>query len=157
MPFRVRQWPVSPDPRSSIFTFVGWNWGQVVSWRWVMSSTEATGIYSFLNDGIVLDQNGFDDTNALWQRQGDLVDPSVYTLAKGGFDPPIGGTPHTIELRVNIAPELPVNPSIGGLDFLYPNAIRVFGPFDMTILGVPNADIPNGVTLTPVIWDFELT
>lgn len=155
MPFRVRQWPVSPDPRGSLFTFVGWNWGQVVSWRWVMSSTEATGIYSPLNDGIILDQNGHNDEQALWQRFGDLDDPLIYTFTKEGFEPPIGGGPHSIQLRVNITPPVPVEPSIGGVDLLYPDAIQVFGPFDMEILGVPNEDIPNGVTLTPAIWNIE--
>lgn len=54
MPFAVRQWPAPPDPRSSLYSFTGWNWGQVVSFQWVVSTFGATGAWSFLNDGFII-------------------------------------------------------------------------------------------------------
>lgn len=120
-----------------------------------MSAVGATGIYSFLNDGVILDQNGFTDSLALWQGENDDTEPTLCTFAKEGFELPVAPTGHTIILSANIAPPPPIIPSVGQVFIVYPGAIQVFFVLDMRQDGVPNEDLPTGILLTPAIWNLE--
>lgn len=155
MPFAVRQWPVAPDPRGALFSFVGWNWGQVVSHRWVLSSTDATGQYEFLNVGAIVPFFSDDGTTTIWDGDSGGVAPVAMELKKVGVVPAAGSPLRTIELFLRLKPPSPTPQTTGALTFLRPDAIRQFGPFVMDIFGVPNADIPNGITITPAIWNLE--
>ena len=156
MPFAVRQWPVAPDPRSPLFSFAGWDWGQVVSWQWKISTTNATGDYAFLNDGLVLEKS-FDDTSFTRWKSTDVPLPvTEVRLQKEAFIPPVGMPLVSISLTIDIlSPSIPrvIN---GDQQFLFPKAIRVFGPFAMTDVMGPVTEIPDGLTITPAKWDFEL-
>lgn len=156
MPFAVRQWPVQPDPRGSLYSFVGWDWGQVVSFRWIMSSTNATGDYSFLNDGIVLSSFSDDGSLTSWRSTDTPFPVTEVRVGKIGLDPPAGVPPVSIAWSFDIlSPSIPrfVN---GEQQYLFPKAIRTFGPWAAIDTSGPVLEIPDGVTITPARWDFEL-
>lgn len=120
-----------------------------------MSAVGATGIYSFLNDGIILDQNGFTDGLALWQGETVQTVPTLCTFAKEGFETAIGDPLHSLILSVNIAPPPPITPTIGKIFVFFPPAVQRFNFIDVTIGGVPNEDLPGGVRVDPAIWNLE--
>lgn len=157
MPFRVRQWPVSPDPRGSLYSFVGWNWGQVVSWKWIASSVDATGPYEFLNDGLILPSFSDDGIETLWLQEVADSGGTVVRLLKVGFFPPILMPPITISWGIQIdVPSVPTG-ATGSSELFFPDAIQEFGPFEMFNGPDPVEDIPNGVLITPAIWNLETT
>lgn len=120
-----------------------------------MQATDATGIYEFLNDGVILDQNGFTDSLALWQGFSAGIDPTLCTLTKEGFEEPTGDPSHSLILSVNIAPPQPIIPSVGQILLLFPRAIDRRFILEMNQDGVPNEDLPSGIFVTPAIWNLE--
>jgi hypothetical protein len=155
MPFAVRQWPAAPDPRSSLFSFEGWNWGQVVSFQWVVSSFGARGAWSFLNDGFIVPSVSDDGVDTQWSAAVPGSGGTVVTLSKFGHPAPIGIPPFTIEWLWTV--DMPQTGEQGrSFDFLLrPDAIQVFGPLEMLDSGVPIPNLPNPVTITPAIWNLQ--
>jgi len=156
MPFAVRQWPSSPDPRSSFYSYEGWNWGQVVSFRWVVSTTDATGAWAFLNSGFVVSSISDDGIDTQWSAVLPDSGGTSVTLSKFGHAPPVGVPPFTIEWQLTV--DVPSTGEQGRafLNELWPDAILARGPLVMLDSGSPIADLPNPVTFTPAIWNFEL-
>ncbi len=155
MPFAVTQWGYSPDPRGPAFAQDGWDFGQVPPWLWVMSSTNATGIYSFLNDGIVIDL--FLDTpgSTLWRIFNPTIDVTRINLAKLGFEVPVSGGTVSIAWSFDITSVSPPRVVTGEQQYLFPKAIRKFGPWDAVDVMGPVLEIPDGITITPAKWNFK--
>jgi len=152
MPFAVSQWPYSPDPRGPGFSVIGWHFGQVVSWKWLVTSSAATGRYSFLNDGLIVASTFDDGATTTWGGSPPFPPTTVVSLVKVGLPAPGGVPPRTITFRLQIftgPPPLIVE----ALElFTFPVAIQQFGPWVVRLLGVPVPEIPNGVTITPTNW-----
>lgn len=156
MAFAVRQWPDAPDPRSSHFSFAGWDWGKVPPFQFVLTSTNATGIYAWLNDGLVL-ANTFDDgLSTQWSAIVPGFDFTLAVLSKVGTESPAGAPTRTITFTLIIIGQAPVLDATAGENLTFPDAIRVFGPWVLSNTGGPIAEVPDGITLTPAKWDFVL-
>lgn len=156
MAFGVRQWPEPPDPRGSFFSFEGWNWGQVAPWQWVLNTNDATGLWSFLNDGFVIPSTFDNGVTTTWFANVPASGGTDVSLAKFGTPTPVGIPPRTIQLTLSVFRPGPTLIGQGVLTFVFPDAIRVFGPLAMLSGGLPIPDLPNGITITPAIWDFVL-
>jgi len=155
MPFAVRQWPVRPDPRSAAFAIDGWDFGQVPPFSWLLSTTGATGIWSFLNDGIVL-RNTF--ASPSFSAYVPVIPPPFFivtTLNINGFQTPQVGPPvHTIHFSFGLFVETS-HAFQCDLRLLFPTAIQVQGPITAVFVGPSDGTIPNPLFLTPRIWDAE--
>lgn len=155
MAFAVRQWPKAPDPRSSLYSFAGWDWGQVVSSKWIVSSTGATGAWSFLNDGFIVGPKSDDGSLTIWEAIVPDSGGTIVGLEKTGHEAPVGSPPFTIAWFWRI--DVPSTGESGSAfeQLVFPKAIRVFGPLVMLDSSLPIPDLPNPVTITPAIWDLE--
>ncbi len=156
MPFAVRQWPVAPDPRSPLFSFAGWNWGQVLPIQWILSSVGALSPWTWLNDGIVLAITADDGLDTRWTGFSPPVDNVTVTLDKFGTEAPAGAPPFTIEWKILMVRVPPLLDVFGGEKLLFPDAIRTFGPWAAFDSGGPVTEIPNGLDITPAKWNFVL-
>lgn len=155
MPFAVSKWPYSPDPRTGVFGGYGWAPVAVPSWQWMVATTNATGRWAPVNDGILIpslaDSFGF----TLWE--GPNVEASIVaSIFRFGFQPPISG-PISQRLNVQLATTPPTSLAVATINYFYPNAIQVFGGFLMfdTATGLRDPDLPDEVTLTPALWNLE--
>ncbi len=153
MPFAVRQWPVAPDPRGPLYSFKGWDWGQVVSFQWVLSSTNATGAYSFLNEGILLPSTSDDGSTTAWTSTAAPFPVTLIELVKVGTEESAGSPPFTIDWNVKIHTPSLARLAQGGEELLFPSAIRLFGPWAAVDEMGPVMEIPDGFTITPAIWN----
>ncbi len=128
----------------------------VYSWQWIISTTEATGDYAFLNDGLVLTKSFDDGTFTRWLSTDVPLPVTEVRLQKEAFIPPVGMPLVSLSWTIDIlSPSVPrvIN---GDEQFLFPTAIRTFGPFAMSDVGGPVTEIPNGLDITPAKWDFTL-
>lgn len=153
MAFAVSQWPYSPDPRTALFSAQGWAFGAVAPWAWLLTSPGATGAYADLVEGVIVKPSedlgfytrweGFSDTGLGTQYQFDKT-------SRGN----VGNEEVSLDFALsffNIS-----EPNAGGnASAVWPEAISVLGPWEMltTPGGNPIPDIPNGVSLTPAVWD----
>jgi len=155
MPFAVRQWPASPDPRSPAFAIDGWDFGQVPPFTWIMATTGATGIYTFLNDGLLL-RNSFASPGSSFYEP--IIPPPFFvvpSLVITGFQSQqVGPPPWTISFDVLIVVET-TTAFTGQLRQLFPTAIQVQSPMAMVVVSPTDGTIPNAVSFTPAIWDAE--
>lgn len=155
MPFAVAQWPHRPDPRSTAFAINGWNVGQVPPFSWTLATTGATGIWSFLNGGVLL-RNTF--ASMSFSNYAPIIPPPFFItiqLTIDGFQIPQAGPPvHTIDQILALGVETSAA-FTGRQRLLFPVAIAVQGPITMVEDSPSDGTIPNPVTLTPAIWSAE--
>ncbi len=153
MPFEVTNWPYSPDPRSALFGGVGWDFGAVPPWSWIISTTNATAPWTALNSGILV-MSTFDDfVQTDWG--GSDVPPSVAaTVTRKSDQPPIN-PPNSLELSVRLLSDPPGREASGVQEFIYPFAVAVFGGFAMidVATGLPDPNLPDPIQITPAIWN----
>lgn len=156
MAFAVRQWPTAPDPRSSLFSFAGWDFSQVAPWQWIVSTTGASGAWAFLNDGFVVPATSDDGFDTQWSGTVPDSGGTTVVLSKFGREVPVAMPPFTLEWLWTI--DVPSTGQQGRAHafILFPAAIVVFGPLAMLDTGVPILDLPNPVKITPAKWDFSL-
>jgi len=155
MPFAVSQWPYSPDPRTPAFNILGWDFGQVPPFSWIMSTTGATGFFSVFNDGVTL-RNSFVLPNV---GTYDPVDPlgNDLTLIMNiiGSNTPTPVPPiFTIDIQIDVF-QITATVLSGRLLLLFPLAIAVQPPMTMIVAAPPGNDFPNPAILTPAKWDTE--
>lgn len=155
MPFAVRQWPAFPDPRSPAFAIDGWNFGQVPPFSWTVATTGATGIYSFLNAGLLM-RNSF--ASPSFSDYDSLIPPPfhvtlVFTILGFQAIQPLP-VPHTIRFRVQVFRETSLNFQ-GDIHSVFPTAIQVHGPMPMVEIVPSEGTIPNPLTFRPEIWSAE--
>lgn len=153
MPFAVSQWPYSPDPRGPGYSVIGWNFGQVVSWKWLCESTDATGRYAFLNDGLIVESTFDDGATTTWGGSPAFPPSTVVSVVKIGLPAPGGAPTRTITFTFQIFTDPPPVIVQAVEIFTWPIAIQKFGPWTVRRLGVPVPEIPNGVTITPANWN----
>lgn len=155
MPFAVSQWPYSPDPRQSWFNKTGWNHSQVPPWKWILSTTGATGDVAIFNGGVLVEATSMDSDLTVFENIATLPFLLTVELNSAGTQEPVGGPPgFTKSQRIQIRQDLVLIYG-GTLDQLYPVAIAVQSPFDMTELGPNNGSIDNPMIATPAKWNVE--
>lgn len=153
MPFAVSKWPYSSDPRGPEFGGHGWAWGAVAPYAWILSTTNASGPWTFLNDGIIL-KSSYDDLNTtLWDAV-DLTPGEEVRLSKFGAEPP-SFPPNSIVLTVQFRTGFPIKLSEDFQFYEYPDAVQVFDGFVVTEVGTGDPDpfIPDPVKVTPAKWN----
>lgn len=155
MPFEVSQWPYKPDPRKPDFNLVGWNFGQVPPWKWVISTTAATGIYSAFNAGVIYQATPpLLPQDQLFTPIVGLGNDLIGTLSIKGTIEPQGSPSHTISIGIGFdVLGLPVYG--GGVLLTYPTAIQVHSGFAMAVDFPSDGTIPNDMKITPAIWSAE--
>lgn len=148
---------MSPDPRGSLFSYEGYDWGQVVSWQWVASSVGALSPYLFLNSGVIL--TSILDIVGETQWLADDIDGvgTSIRLTKKSVVPPIGVPPFTVDYGIEVLIPSISTDANGGEQGLFPTAIREWGPWGMSNVDGPVLEIPNGLKITPARWDLETT
>jgi len=155
VPFAVTNWPYSLDPRPASFGGVGWGFGAVPPWAWIMSTTNATGPWTSLNDGILVKTLTDDFTVTEWNglNGGGTVLASV---TKTGTQPPTSPT-NSLRIVPRVVTIPPGRNSLSLVVLSYPFAVAVFGGFVMIDLGtgLPDVDLPDPVQIVPAIWDHD--
>ena len=155
MPFAVSQWPNSPDPRLPNYIAFGWDFGQVSSWKWTVSTTEATGLLSIFNAG-VLCHNVFNSPSAGIFVVDDVLPGGLALIFSiTGTQEPAGGPPtFTIHINLQFFQETGLLYT-ADLRATYPTAIQVQSPFVMVEVSTAFGTFPNPVIITPAVWDAD--
>ena len=156
MSFAVSQWPYSPDPRLPDFAIIGFDFGQVPPWRWLMTTTGALAPFEILNTGNVWEPFSFGVDRVRYEPV--IPMPGVGNANISFFgtqDPTGGGAGITQTMAIEFGFTFP-NHELGFIQLLYPKAIQANGPFNMMNESSPSTNIPNPVTITPVRFDFAL-
>lgn len=157
MPFAVRKFPDSNDPRGPFFMAAGFAWGAVPAIRYMLRTTGATGPCAPLNSGVVLpflSSSGFGYDFARLAGGSITFDAALNIDSRANPVPsPIN---HTVRWVVTI--------NFGGSDFwqsiaydLNPNAITGWPTHHMHAVGSPPGTIPAALQVVPCIWDHALT
>lgn len=153
MPFAVTQWAVEPDPREPDFNIIGFNVGQLPPWTWILATTNATGIWSIFNDGILVRPTTLLPEDTVFEEVGTLPDDITVIVSSKGQQLPVGPPPGITKSIGIILRESLVDRWSGGEEWLYPDAIRVFGGIDMAEDSPSDGDIPDPMSLTPAKWN----
>lgn len=153
MPFAVSQWPYAPDPRLPSFDLFGFDYGQVPSWAWTMSTTNATGLAAVFNAGVVVKPTIILPGQVTFANVDTLPDNVTVTVKHSGFLEPFGPSFDKTLFMTPIVRQSG-SPEFSGVEgWLYPTAIAVFEVPTMVKVGIGIGTMPDKVTLTPEIWD----
>ena len=153
MAFAVTQWPKSPDPRAPDFNLYGFNVGQLPPWTWILSTTNATGIWSIFNAGVVMRPTIELPEDTRFDNVDTLPDDITVIVSSKGQQLPVGpGAGITKSIGIILLEGL-VDRWSGGKEWLYPDAIRVFGGIDMAEDSPSAGDVPDPMALTPSKWN----
>jgi len=152
MPFAVAKWPSHSDPRTSIFGGVGWAFGAVPPWTWIVSTTGASGPWAAFNAGIVC-KSTFDDFNQTDWAGEDFGPSTLATVTRKSTQPPFN-PPDSLELSLTAVSVALPRDAAAVQEFIYPFAVAVFDGFIMIdgATGLPDVNFPNPVKITPAIW-----
>lgn len=153
MAFRVRKWPSSPDPRGPDFNFPGWDFGENPPWSWIMSTTNATGIYAIFNGGVILKPTDLNLFDTVFENVDPLPDDLTVLMSSKGSQLPLGPPPGITKSIGLIISVLAVEAFAGGKEWLYPTAIEVRSGIDMIPDSPPGGTFPDPATLTPAKWN----
>lgn len=157
MAFEVLQFPVLPDPRPLDFAIVGWDFGKVPPWTWLLQTSGATGIFAKYNDATPCYNVAHTPTNSNWNEMPPDGDPINARINIQGFQPPIVGPPD-FSIDVGITIFNGINTVASGAKFyLYPDAINVLDDIDVHAFTGVGGDIPFPMYLTPAIYNYGLT
>ncbi len=153
MPFAVSQWPYSPDPRTSDFNIFGWDFGQVPSWQWTVSTTGALWPYLALNDGVAVVATSFGRAFCFYNLVDTLPDNVVLVLTQVGTEALAGSSPpRTMSMDIlTFGSTTPT--STGAIARTFPTAIQEHGPFTMVSSPIPATWFPNPLTIEPRKWN----
>ncbi len=155
MPFRVSQWPYSPDPRTAQFDNPGWDYGQVPPWAWVIDTSDATGLAAVFNDGVLVKPTTVLPGQVTFENVDVLPDDVTVEMKHTTFQEPVGPPPLATVFITVIIRQLGLPEFSGVIGLLYPTAIAVQGPVPMQKVGAGVGTMPNGTETTPAIWNAE--
>lgn len=155
MAFAVSQWPYSPDPRTALFSAQGWAFGAVAPWVWLLTSPGATGAYADLVSGVICKPLSDLGSFTRWEGFSNTGLGTQYQFDKT-WRPAAGETDTSLDFALNFYNI--GRPDAGGnSSAVWPEAIQVLGPIEMLTSpgGDPIPELPNGVSLTPAVWNTE--
>lgn len=153
MAFEVTQWPKNPDPRLPDFNLFGFDAGMVPPWRFLLETTGATGDVSIYNAGVVIEAKTTAAASTRYEDLGGLPQDQLCELQSDGTQLPVGGPPGITKTLTVILRQDFLEIWKGTIKLLYPTAIRVFGGFNMVLVGANNGTVPNPMTCTPLKWN----
>lgn len=153
MPFAVTQWADEPDPREPDFNLYGFNVGQLPPWTWILSTTNATGIYTIFNDGVLMRPTIVAPEDTRFDNVDTLPDDITVIVSSKGQQTPVGPPPGITKSIGIILLESLVDKWSGGKEWLYPDAIRVFGGIIMAEDSPSGGTVPDPMSLTPAKWN----
>ena len=152
MPFRVTQWPYSPDPRPPSFNVIGWDFGQVPPYKWHVSAVGANGPWVDLVEGWTVDPTVVTASPGDYQGDGPAsggLDAQLIIEGFQGEDIIIVGHSIAMILIVN-SPGQPQG--FGSVQLTFPTAIQKHSFDSFEIGGSPSDFLPNPPTITPLLW-----
>lgn len=158
MPFAVRRFPNSRDPRSALFCVEGFAFGGVPAIVYRVSTVGALAPFHILNGaGVVLGLSLDSPGHSEWR----VDDVTPYHLfleldidgALLGLDPG-----PTYSVRWGVFATAPGEDTYFGFAYaLYPDAIDGWPTISVEPVGVGTHKIPNPILITPCIWNTPLT
>lgn len=153
MPFAVKQWADSPDPRLPDFNLYGWDVGQLPPFRWLLETTNATGIWTIFNAGVLVEAElPALPEDTVFVNVDVLPDAITVLMSSKGTQLPVGPFGITKSVGV-ILREGGVDRWSGGNEQVYPTAIAVW---NLPILAEDSPSVgtvPDPFKLTPVKWN----
>ncbi len=153
MPFAVTQWANEPDPRKPDFNLFGWDHGQLPPFRWLMTTTNATGIWAIFNDGVLVEATNELPEDTVFENVDTLSDSITVLMSSKGTQLPVGpGAGITKSIGI-ILREGGVDRWSGGNEKLYPTAIAVWSGIVLAEDSPSDGDVPDPMTITPVKWN----
>lgn len=122
-----------------------------------MSTSNATGPWVSLNDGVVI--KSLTDGFTVTEYEG-LNGPATVlaALTKTGTQPP-AAPDNSLRLTPRLTAIPPGRVAVANQIYFYPYPIAVFDGFAMIDLGtgLPDIDLPDAIKITPVLWNFPST
>ncbi len=156
MPFEVTQWGYSPDPRPPDYALLGYDFGQLPPWRWLMKTTDADFPYMALNDGVLWESSSFLPNFGAWLPLVPIPDVLEPLLFNNGTQEIVAlPTPNTITFNCSFFNFFSPFRSSGVIRLVYPDALRVWS-FTMSGSGTGGPFFPNPLTITPHKWNAAL-
>lgn len=153
MPFGVTQWPKEPDPREPDFDLYGWDVGQLGPWSWILSTTNAPGMWAIFNAGVLMQPTIISPIDTRFDNADTLPDDITAILSLKGQQLPVGPAPGITKSFGIILLESLVDRWSGGQEFLYPTAIAVRSGFVMSADSPSSGTLPDPMTITPAKWN----
>lgn len=156
MPYAVSKWGYSPDPRAPDFGPVGYEFGAFPPYRWVSKTTDAEGIYAFLNEDYLWSANAQLPNRVRYVPV--TPEPGIFPqeLNIFGTNEPAGGPPtFTIRCKFELFRSFEPEYAVGEEFETYPYAIQEKS-IDVVAPGTGAGGIPNPLVFTPAKWNFEL-
>lgn len=156
MAFEVTKWGYSPDERTVGFGLIGFAFGALPPWQWLMSTTDAEPPYEILNSGVLWHPGPGDSIHPTDVRYSNVTPmPGVdgRTFRFDGTEVPSGGVSMTFTCSF-FAPAHPDHTE-GEITELFQNALAERS-FNMIGGGTGAGLIPNPLVITPKKWNFEL-
>ena len=150
MPYGVTQWGYSPDPRTVAFALVGFNFGQLPPWRWVMKTTDARFPYQSLNDGVTWERSSNTDDEAAYIPVTPIPNVNGAFMSFRGVEVPSGGV--TIEWFCGFFMTGDPFQTEGFLFELFPDALQTRS-FQMIGGDIGGRWIPEPLVITPHKWN----
>ena len=158
MPFGVRRFPGSRDPRGALFCYQGFAWGGVPAIVYRFSTTGALAPFDRLNGaGVVVGFTFGTGGHHQWFN-GDMTSDHLnltFDIFGDAFGLDAGPT-YSVEWILSITAPME-DYYIGVQRALYPDAINGWPTIALTQVGIGTNQIPNPVLITPCIWDTPLT
>lgn len=154
MPYAVRKFPDSLDPRDVTFNARGFDDTSTPPYLWRFVTAGATGIWSFLNNGPAVPIDSVTDDFVTWiDTDWNNAGISVGLNSEGWLieDSPIAPQTHSFSGFID-----------GGgagictfhLHQTLPFAVQQQGPLVVAGNAAWNAAVPNALYLIPAIWDY---
>lgn len=154
MPFAVKKWPDECDPRTPCFCLKGYAFGAVPPYKFLVSTTNATGYWSILNTGVIVEW--FTETGAgLCSYSATLLSPTRFIRVDISALPNWQTVPppeHTLKWLANFRHSDSGDTIEGSASARLPDPVGMPPSIDVSPLSGPDL-IPDPVALTPQPWD----
>lgn len=156
MAFGVRKFPDSNDPRPANFCWRGWEFGALPAYRYILSTTGASGSFVLLNDGVLVLYGSEIDPVNYWLRSDSPSLPFTSALEISGYET-LQTVPVDHTIRWHLVFSAGGQPTHDGSSYaVRPNAITGWPTVAVAPIGPGSNSIPNPVTITPAIYDHPL-
>lgn len=153
MPFAVTQFALSPDPRPVNYITFGWDFGQMSPWKWILSTTGATGTLDVFNAGVKCHNVFASPGTGIFVVDDVLPDDLALIFNISTTQIPAGGPPTFtvgIDLQFFWLTTLLYNAQ---LRQTYPTAIQVQAPITTTEFDTSRGTFPNPLQIEPAKWN----
>lgn len=153
MPFGVTQWPKEPDPRPPQYIVEGWAVGQLSSFKWILSTEDATGDLAVFNSGVRFHNVFFSATTGVFVVDDTLPDDlAVIFNITSSQVVQVGPPTWTVSIDLQLF-QLTTLLYSALFRQLFPTAIQVQGPISMTEFDTSAGTITEPMSIEPAKWN----